>query len=113
VATLDDIKLYFNHSKTAESAARDWNRRKTRINYDNIYIIFYYKDGYSIEELREIEKAHYKKVIILTNKPLDIEYSYYIEEVKGRPDSDSFLDKDKYGVRTFEKKWDFVSWLND
>lgn len=112
VAMLDDITLYFNHSESEEDAARDWERRKTRINYDNIYIIFYYRDGYTIEELRRIEKAKYKKVILLTNEKIDIEYSYYIEEVKGKPNSESFLDEDEYGIRTFEKKWDFVSWLN-
>ena len=31
---------------------------------------------------------------------------------KGRPNSDSFLDKDIFGIRTFEKKWDYVKWLN-
>lgn len=59
VAMLDDITLHFNHSKTCEEAANDWNRRKNRINFDNIYIIFYYRDGYTIEGLREIEKANY------------------------------------------------------
>lgn len=34
VAMCGDIKLYFNHSKTANDAEDDWNRRKARINYD-------------------------------------------------------------------------------
>ena len=113
VEVLDDVTLYFNHSKSAKEAAEDWNRRKARIHYDNIYIIFYYRNYLSLEEIREIEKADRKKVIVLTGKPIDLEYAYYIEEEKGRPNSEFFLDKDKYGIRTFEKKWDFVSWLND
>ena len=48
----------------------------------------------------------------MTAKPLDLEYAYFIKEAKGRANSESFLDKDKYGIRTFEKEWDFVSWLN-
>ena len=36
VAKLKDITLYFNHCDTEEEARNDWNRRKQRINYDNL-----------------------------------------------------------------------------
>lgn len=112
VAMLDDITIHFNHSKSEFDAANDWNRRKKRINFDNIYLIFYYREGYSIEQIREIEKANYKRVILLSYKDLDLDYSYKIESDSDEPANDNFLTKDKYGLRTFERKWDFVSWLN-
>lgn len=112
VAMLDDITVYFNHAKSANEAMEDWNRRKDRINYNNIYIILYYRDNYTIDEIRKIEQAHCKRKIILTSKKLDLDYAYYMEENINQPNSEVFLDKDKYGIRTFEKKWDFISWLN-
>lgn len=112
VAKLGDITVHFNHANSEQEAKEAWDRRKHRINYDNIYLIFYYREGYSIEQIREIEKANYKNVIVLTSTPLDLDYAYYIEENRNVPNSDVFLDKDKYGIRTFEKKWDFVEWLN-
>ena len=108
---LDDITLYFNHSKTKEDAERDWNRRKERINYDNLYLIFYYREGYTTEQIREIEKAPCKKVAVLTHKPLGLDYEVYM--VGNKDPEQNFLEKDKYGIHTFEKEWDFVSWLND
>ena len=112
VAMLDDITLYFNHSSSPEEAANDWNRRKTRIRYDKLYLIFYYREGYSLDEIREIEKAPCVRKIMLTSTPVDLPYAYCIRENKGRVNSESFLDKDQFGIRTFEKQWDFVSWLN-
>lgn len=110
VAQLDDIVLYFNHSKTEENAAKDWDRRKRRINYDNLYLIFYYREGYTLEQIREIEAATYKKVAVLTHKPLDLDYAVYMRG-NGDPEQ-NFLEKDIFGIRSIEKEWDFVSWLN-
>lgn len=66
VAMLDDIELNFNHATTNEEAADNWNRRKARINYDNLYFIFYYREGMTLEQIREIEKAPCKRVAIIT-----------------------------------------------
>lgn len=110
VAHLKDITIYFNHSKSDAEAANDWNRRKQRINYDNLYLIFYYREGYTLEQIREIEAAQCKKVAVLTHKPLDLEYAVYIKG-NGNP-TQNFLEKDRFGIMSFEKEWDFVSWLN-
>lgn len=113
VAQCGDILLHFNHHKTAEEAERDWNRRKQRINYDNIYIIFYYRDGYSLDEIREIEKAKCKNIALLTDKELPLDYAVVIKPTEGKAFSDSFLDRDEFGLRTFEKQWNYVKWLNE
>ncbi len=111
VAMCDDIRLNFNHSKTAQDAQKDWDRRKVRINYDNLYLIFYYREGYELDQIREIEKAPCKRVAVLTHKPLGLDYEVYM---KGNGDPEqNFLEKDKFGIRNIEKEWDFVSWLNN
>ena len=112
VAMLDDIVLYFNHSNTPEDAANDWNRRKEKINYENLYIILYNRDGCTLDDLRKMENVKCKRFIVLTSTPIDLPYAFCIKENKGKPNSGTFLDKDMFGVRTFEKQWDFVSWLN-
>ena len=111
VAMLGDITLDFNHSKTKEDAERDWNRRKERINYDNLYLIFYYREGYTVEQIRKIEKVPCKKAVVLTYKPLGLDYEVYM--VGNGDPKQNFLEQDKFGIRSFEKEWDFVSWLND
>ncbi|MGN9154865.1 DUF1919 domain-containing protein [Bariatricus sp. HCP3S3_E12] len=112
VATLGDIELNFLHYKTEQEAEEAWNRRKQRINYDNIYILLYYRDGYTIDEIREIEKAVCRNLVLLTAKPLPLDYAQYIKPRLDRPNGDSFIDDNIWGTRTFEKQWDFVGWLN-
>ena len=112
VAKCGDILLHFNHHNNAADAERDWNRRKIRINYDNIYIILYYREGYTIEEIREIEKAKCKNIVVLTDRELPLDYAVVMKPNLERMHGDSFIDKDKYGITTFEKQWDFVEWLN-
>ena len=110
VAMCGDIRLNFNHSKTAEEAESNWERRKQRINYDNIFLIFYYRDGFTVEQIREIEKADCKGKVVLTHKPIGLDYEVYMHG-NGDPEQ-NFLEEDKYGIRSFEKEWNFVSWLN-
>ena len=110
VAMLGDIELNFNHASTNEEAAENWKRRKERINYDNLYFIFYYREGMTLEQIREIEKASCKRVALITYKPLELPYAVYM---KGDGSTkQNFLEKDIFGIMTIEKEWDFVSWLN-
>ena len=110
VAMCGDIRLNFNHAKTPEEAESNWERRKVRINYDNLYLIFYYREGYPVDQLREIEKANCKRVALLTYKPLGLDYEIVMKG-NGTPQT-NFIESDKFGIRYIEKKWDFVSWLN-
>lgn len=110
VAMLGDIQINFLHYKTEAEAA--WERRKKRINYDNLYILMYYREGYTLDQIREIEKAKCKNLVVLTATPLPLEYACCIKPRLHRPNGDSFLDDNIWGTRTFEKQWDFVEWIN-
>ena len=112
VAMLGDIQINFLHYKTEAEAEAAWERRKKRINYDNLYILMYYREGYTLEQIREIEKAKCKNLIILTATPLPLDYACCIKPRLHRPNGDSFLDDNIWGTRTFEKQWDFVDWIN-
>ena len=44
VLQLDDLEIHCNHTTDSDVAIRDWNRRKKKINYDNLYIEMYTTD---------------------------------------------------------------------
>lgn len=114
VAMLDDIHIYFSHYQSCKQAKEEWDKRKKRIIWDNIYIILY-EDKVTREELLQLSRVECKKLIVLTEHKdnLDLPFMYYIERDKhGREDNNVFLDTDFLGRRTFEKQWDFVEWLN-
>ena len=111
VAMLGDIKLHFNHAKSEETALVDWNRRKSRINYDNMYIIAYDVDELNDNDIETIKNVKCKGVAIITNKKGN-NNEIFLKSNKNNPDDSLFLGKNIFGIRTFEKQWDFVSFLN-
>lgn len=40
IGLIDDVEVVFLHYKTFDEAVEKWNRRKSRINWDNLYNVF-------------------------------------------------------------------------
>lgn len=115
VAMLDDIHVYFLHYATEKQAKDGWEKRKKRIVWDNLFVIMY-EDKVTREQLLQLNSVQCKKLIVLTGKKdnLDLPFMKYIEKDRhGRENDYVFLDTDFFGRMTFEKQWDFVSWLNE
>lgn len=116
VGQLDDIQIHFNHSKNIADACCDWNRRKQRIIWDNLFVILYDRDNLTREQILSLQDVVCKRLIVLTEHDTfcDLPYVYRINRSRKSRDNDQvFLDFDWFGLRTFEKQWDFVKWLNN
>lgn len=112
VGKLGDIKIYFNHSKTQGEARANWNRRKERIQYDNLYIIMYDRDGITKDDILSLNDVVCKNKIVFSDKQYkDIDYVMTIKPTS-KLLGNQYLDKNWLGIRSFEKHFDFVSWLN-
>lgn len=68
IARLDDIEVVFRHYKTPEEAAEKWNRRKSRINYDNIIFKFSRMYGCTEKEMAEFAALDFKNKILINNR---------------------------------------------
>lgn len=55
-----DIQLHFNHYKSFEEAKLSWEKRKRRINWDNMFVMFYTSNR---ERLEQFLSLPYKKKI--------------------------------------------------
>lgn len=112
VAELDDITIYFNHSKEALSAANDWYRRMERVNVDNVFVIIYDCEGLTDQEIMQMENLPCKAYVVLsdTGRP----GMNHVKKIKpsGKPNGKQFLDRRWHGLHTFERQFDFVRWLN-
>ena len=114
-ALLDDVHINFTHYKTKEDAREGWEKRKPRIKWDKNYIILY-EDEVTREQLLQLKDVECKKLIVLTGfkDNLDLPFMKYIKkDIHGRENDYVFLDTDFLGRITFEKQWDYVSWLNE
>ncbi len=107
------ITLNFNHDKVPEEAEGKWERRKTRIVRDNMYTMMYNLDGITVEQIRRLEEVPCKNKVIFTSKPLpEIPWSVYIKPIMSHRYPYNYLEKDLFGVRYLEKKFDYVSFFN-
>lgn len=107
------IILNFNHSDTETDAREKWESRKKRINKNNLYVIFYRLDGLTMEQIKSMEQFPCKNKVLLTAEPMpEVSWSYYIKPNKHQKWASAYLGKDIFGVRWFEKKFDFVDFLN-
>lgn len=67
----EKVFFYFCHHDTFEEAQNDFERRKSRINWNNLFIKMHYAKGYihskhSIEDIARFEKIPYEKKVCLS-----------------------------------------------
>ena len=65
VVMCDDIKLYFNHYSTYEEALESWERRKKRINWNNLLVMNYTSN---LDIINSFVRLEYKKKICFANR---------------------------------------------
>lgn len=114
IGMLDDVRIQFVHYETFEEGVKQWDERKKRINWDNLFIVGTQKDGCTYETLKEFDQLPYKNKVIFTKKEYpEIQSAHYMK---------GFEEEDELGVLTNYKKqfrmrrylddFDYVSFLN-
>ena len=116
VAYLGDVKIYFMHYSTEEEAQEAWNRRKARINWDNIYVMFTDKSGCTDEDLINFDRVPFKHKVVFTHtyRP-DIKSSFYIRgyEKDGEVGILTEFTNSRFPVKRYIDQFDYVKWFND
>lgn len=114
IGMLGDVRIQFVHYDTFEQAVQQWNQRKKRINWENLFIIGTQKDGCTYETLQKFDQLPYENKVVFTKiKYPEFPSAHYIK---------GFEEKEELGVLTNYKKqfrmrrylddFDYVSFLN-
>jgi glycosyltransferase involved in cell wall biosynthesis len=112
VGILGDIKIHFNHYKNKDETLEKWNKRKQRIDFDNLYIITS-DERLSDDELQRLNQIECKMLIIFTaldksGYPNTFQMKRY--EKQGYVSQYSVREPD--GFREFERVFNYAKWLN-
>lgn len=110
VAKLDDIMIYFTHYETEKESKEKWDDRKNRINWDNVYVIFNDRDGVTKDSIEHLNFEPFKNVVMFTSKD-DFEFSFSVKMKDEDIENINFINR-LSGLRVFEEKFDYVSFLN-
>ena len=114
VAKIDDIVIYFNHYHSIDAAREKWNERKKRINYQKIYLVITNGDDLSFEQLEQIKEMKISnKAVFMSKMKGDYDFIKVIKPHKYRTDGFHCMDRTMMMGWSFEKKFDYVTWLNE
>ncbi len=67
IGILDDVEIVFLHYKSQEEALEKWNRRKERVNFDNIILKFSWMNLCDDEHLEKFDALPFENKVILVD----------------------------------------------
>ncbi len=115
VAMLKDITLHFMHYATQQEAEEAWNRRKQRIDWDNLFVLMTEKDGCTEEILKAFDALPYPNKAVFTRIPMPhIQSAVYIpgfEDAGEVGNCDAFVSS--YTGKKYFDYFDYVKWFNE
>lgn len=114
VCGVGDVKIFAMHYKTAREFIDAWNRRRKRVNFDELFIMMTDRDGFHEALLERLHKIPYKKVLFTHKKHERYPFVCYVKQFKNADCvGDMFKYADIFGNRYYEKAIDVVRWLNN
>ncbi len=106
IARLDNVEIVFLHYKTKEEAIEKWERRKKRVNYDNIIIKFSRMNLCTEPEFEAFSKIPFTSKFFIDNRlPLKFSWQEYVESC----DENGFVKND---TQPFPQKINLKNILN-
>lgn len=108
---LNDVIVHFTHYKSFEEGVNFWNKRKIRIDWNNLYIIAA-DMRLSDEQIAAYANVKCKKLVVFTSKKYDFPYCLHIKRFDGQPHVGPYIGKTYQGKWIFEQFFDYVGWLN-
>ncbi|MBK0348154.1 DUF1919 domain-containing protein [Aerococcaceae bacterium zg-ZJ1578] len=109
VGNLGGVELHFVHYSSEVEALEKWNRRKQRINYDNLFVKFNDDNQCTYEHLKEFDSLdlNHKVIFSATNYP-ELKSLVFFKET--RPLNSSTVGED---LEYYHKYFDVAKWLNE
>jgi uncharacterized protein (DUF1919 family) len=106
IGRLLDIEVHFLHYNSEEEALEKWNRRRIRINWDNLYVKFTLDKDYATEDhLKDFDSLPYLRKICFSKT------SY--SDSKSCIKINNFVENGVFMFRACMKQFDIVGWINE
>ena len=112
VGKLGGITIHFLHYKTEKEAKESWNKRKERINWNNIFVICCDK-GLTYDDVLRFDALPYDhKILFVSKQYSDIPCSVYCKKFRDYTDARLIGFKNPLGKRIYSDYIDYIGWLN-
>ena len=102
IGRIDDVDIVFLHYHTFEDAKRKWEKRRTRVNFDNLIVKYNDQNGFDKSYYHEFCKLSYPKKLFFTVDPGLIDHDWcFLFQSK---DDDGNVDDTVIGKQPFSIK---------
>ena len=110
-AMCGDVRLFLVHYEAKE----EWERRKERVNYDNIFFLMNDRNFCTEEHIAEFDALPYPNKICFTHvKYPQYKSTFYITGSEDDDYLESVMDYvHQWWIRRYYDQFDFVKWLNE
>lgn len=107
------ITLVFLHYKDFEEANDAWERRKSRINWNNLFIVLVERDGCTLNDLREFNSLPFEHKIAFTYRKYDdIDNSFVIRNCSEQHQLGNIMQwSGKLGTKFYDQ-FNWIRFLN-
>ncbi len=114
-AKLGDATIHFTHYHSEDEAREIWNRRKARLNRENLFVVVLERDGLTKVDILALGKVRAKGIVVFTAHDYpEIPYACHVPSLSRDGEVEGFLDQHlPDGHRNYEKVFDFVRWFNE
>lgn len=105
IGKIDDIEIIFLHAHSEEEAREKWNRRKRRINWNNLLFKFSEQNNCKEEHLIVFDKFQAERKICFVSKDYHLQSQAIFTEYLGQNNVPNDTDR-------FRKYINLVNWIN-
>ena len=113
IGMVGDIQILGVHYQSYDDLSQAWERRRIRVNFDNIFLIATDEYIKTPQDIESFSKLPYPKVLFKSHNEINYNFEVYIPGSDKRDNVGDLLRyADISGIRLFEKYFDCVGWLN-
>lgn len=114
LGVLDDIMLHFMHYSSEQETKDAWDRRKERINMDNLFVMFTDRDGCTHDDLLRFDRLNLRNKVVFTHvEHKDIASAFYIPGFENEGSVGQLMDfRSRFSYKKYYDAFDYVSWFN-
>ena len=111
---IGDVEIRFNHYKTIEEAISKSERRKRRIDWDNLFIMAIDGDKCTYDSIKRFDALPFENKVIFTHKPYpEFKSAYYLKGFEDLKEVYRPTDfKNQFFIRRYMDQFDYISFLN-
>ena len=109
-----DAWMLFAHESSLKTSLDKWEHRKSRINYDNLFVIMTDQMGCTYEHLQVFDALPYRNKVVITHRYYpEIKSSFYLKGFEDKPQVPIMSAwKPGFWKRRQLDDFDYVSFLN-